>query len=849
VTPERWQQIKVVLDDALEREGSERALFLAEACRGDDELRREVESFAASETEIGDFIETPVFRIRLEEVEPLAVGQRVGAYRIVREIGRGGMGAVYLAERADEFEQRVAIKLVRRGMDTDEIVRRFRSERQILAHLDHPNIGKLFDGGTTEDGRPYFVMEYVEGRPIDDYCDDRKLPVRARLELFRQVCAAVHFAHQNLIVHRDLKPGNILVTADGVPKLLDFGIAKLLDPDQDLYALTRVDLRPMTPEYASPEQVRGETITTASDVYALGVLLYVLLTGHRPYRAAPRDPQGLARAICETDPLRPSSIVGRVEEVQRADGSVATVTPESISRVREGDERLLRRRLAGDLDNIVLKAMQKEPGRRYASVDQLSSDLGRHLQGLPVVARKDTLGYRTRKFVGRHKAGVALAAAVLLLIVGFSVSVTVLWQRAVHERQRAVREGQRTQAVSGFLEQLLSSSNPRQSHGETVTARELLDRGVQEIDRGLRDQPEVRADLMETMGRAYHSLGLYEQARPLLEEALRLSRQTRGRDDLFIAQDLWNLAGDLFDLGKKADAEPLIREAVSIQRARGETENIDYAKGLNNLGEFLEDRGDFAQAEADFKESLAIKNRLPTVDEKDIATSLNNLGKLYDTQGEYAAAEPYYQRALAMRRKLAGGRPDPDLATSLGNVASIQQEKGDLAGAEANYRDALAMRRKLYQDPSPKIAGSLNNLGYVLTLERKFSDAEACYREALSIAALPKFDPWMRATFLRNLADAQLSEGKAAEAEVEAREALAVFRAKRPTHWRTADAESVLGGCLAAQGRFEEAERLLLESYPRLKEDKGDGAKHAAEAKQRINDLYKAWGKPEKMMS
>jgi tetratricopeptide (TPR) repeat protein len=525
------------------------------------------------------------------------------------------------------------------------------------------------------------------------------------------------------------------------------------------------------------------------------------------------------------------------------------VTPESISRVREGDERLLRRRLAGDLDNIVLKAMQKEPGRRYASVDQLSSDLGRHLQGLPVVARKDTLGYRTRKFVGRHKAGVALAAAVLLLIVGFSVSVTVLWQRAVHERQRAVREGQRTQAVSGFLEQLLSSSNPRQSHGETVTARELLDRGVQEIDRGLRDQPEVRADLMETMGRAYHSLGLYEQARPLLEEALRLSRQTRGRDDLFIAQDLWNLAGDLFDLGKKADAEPLIREAVSIQRARGETENIDYAKGLNNLGEFLEDRGDFAQAEADFKESLAIKNRLPTVDEKDIATSLNNLGKLYDTQGEYAAAEPYYQRALAMRRKLAGGRPDPDLATSLGNVASIQQEKGDLAGAEANYRDALAMRRKLYQDPSPKIAGSLNNLGYVLTLERKFSDAEACYREALSIAALPKFDPWMRATFLRNLADAQLSEGKAAEAEVEAREALAVFRAKRPTHWRTADAESVLGGCLAAQGRFEEAERLLLESYPRLKEDKGDGAKHAAEAKQRINDLYKAWGKPEKMMS
>ncbi len=842
MTPERWQQIKAVLDGALEREGPERAVFLEESCRGDDELRREVESFAASETEIGDFIETPVFRIRLEEVVPLAVGQRIGAYRIVREIGRGGMGAVYLAERADEFEQRVAIKLVRRGMDTDEIVRRFRSERQILAHLDHPNIGKLFDGGTTEDGRPYFVMEYVEGQPIDDYCDDRKLPVRARLELFRQVCAAVHFAHQNLIVHRDLKPGNILVTADGVPKLLDFGIAKLLDPEQDPYALTRVDLRPMTPEYASPEQVRGETITTASDIYSLGVLLYVLLTGHRPYRGAPRDPQGLARAICETDPLRPSSIVGRVEEVQRADGSVATVTPESISRVREGDERLLRRRLEGDLDTIVLKAMQKEPGRRYASVDQLSSDLGRHLQGLPVVARKDTLGYRTRKFVGRHKAGVALAVAVLLLIVGFSITVTVLWQRALREQQRA-------QTVSSFLEDLFSVSNPSQSHGETVTARDMLDRGVQKIDTSLGAQPELRADLMETMGRAYRSLGLYEQAGQLLEGALRLDR--RGRDDLTFAQDLQNLAGVLHDKGKDTEAERLVQESLAIQRRRGATQSLDYAKGLTNLGEILEDKGDFAQAEAGLKESLAIKNRLPTVDEKDIATSLNNLGKLYATRGDSATAELYYRKSLEIRQRLAGGRPDPDLATSLGNFGSFREDRGDLASAETFYREALAMRRKLYPDNSnPKVAYSLGNLGQALTAEGKTSEAENCLREALKLAdEIHGFSPSIRATILRHFAAVLLRENKPAEAEAKAREAYIVFRTKDPTNWRTADAESVLGGCLAAQGRFKEAEPLLKESYPLLRNDKGEGAKRAEEAKQRINDLYKAWGKPEKMVS
>src|SRR5690349_10671392 len=263
VTPDRWQQIKAVLNDALERETALRTAFLDDACQGDDELRREVDSLLASEAEIGDFIETPVFRIH-GDTQPLAVGQRIGAYRVLCELGRGGMGSVYLAERADEeFEQQVALKVVRRGMDTDEIVRRFRSERQILAHLDHPNVAKLFDGGTTEDGRPYFVMEHVEGRPIDEYCDDRKLSVRERLELFRRVCSAVHVAHQNLIVHRDLKPSNIVVTEDGTPKLLDFGIAKLLDPSEEELALTHANVRPTTPEYPTPEQVRREAITTA----------------------------------------------------------------------------------------------------------------------------------------------------------------------------------------------------------------------------------------------------------------------------------------------------------------------------------------------------------------------------------------------------------------------------------------------------------------------------------------------------------------------------------------------------------------------------------------------------------
>jgi serine/threonine-protein kinase len=842
VTPERWQQIKIVLAGALDREDGDRTVFLDGVCREDADLRREVESLLATERELGDFIEIPVFRIHPEGAgPPLAVGQRIGSYRIVREVGRGGMGSVYLAERADqEFEQRVALKVVRRGMDTEEIVHRFRAERQILAHLDHPNIAKLFDGGTTEDGRPYFVMEYVEGRPVDEECDARKLATAERLELFRTVCAAVHFAHQNLIVHRDLKPGNILVTADGKPKLLDFGIAKLLDPNQEPFALTRADLRMMTPDYASPEQVRGEAITTASDVYSLGVLLYVLLTGHRPYRALTQAPQDLARAICESDPPRPSSVVARVEEVKRSDGSVQALTPESVSSVRDGEERTLRRRLSGDLDNIVLKAMQKDPQRRYASVDQLSNDLERHLHGLPVVARKDTLGYRTRKFVGRHPGGVAVAALLLLLILGFSITATVLWQRAVRGERRA-------QTVSSFLEALFRSPDPDNAHGDTVTAKEILDRGVKNIGHGFENQPELKADLMETMGRVYRSLGLYDSAWPLLEQAVELHRKVLGNDDLRVAHEMQNLGNLLHDKGKLVDAERLFSQALDIQLRRKATNTLEYAMNLTNLASVLEDENQFDRAGQLYERSLAIKQALPGTDRKDVARSLNSLGKFYTAQGKYTVAAPYYVKSLNMRRELAGNRADKELATSLGNMCLFLEDHGDLNDAERYCRDALVMRQKLFSGANPKVANALSNLGTVLQAKGDLKNAESRYREALemAIATLDSKNLY-RGIYLRNLASVLLVEKRIGEAEADAREAAAVFHSQETPTWRAADADSVLGGSLVAQGKFQEAEPLLIQSYPILLKDPGDGAKHAEEARQRIVDLYTAWGKPEK---
>src|SRR5262245_11797032 len=395
MTPERWENVEDIFNAALDRSIDEREAFLTEACGDDPSLRRQVEYLINCYEQAGDFIESPAGRHdspMRDEAATLQfdamVGRRVGAYRIVREIGRGGMGAVYLAVRADDqFRQRAAIKLVKRGMDTDFVLRRFRNERQILAALNHPNIARLLDGGATDDGLPYFVMEYIEGMPIHRYCDTRRLTIAERLKLFRQVCAAAHYAHDNQVIHRDIKPGNILVTEDGTPKLLDFGIAKILDPElaADTIDPTVTALRLMTPEYASPEQARGEQVTAATDQYSLGVLLYELLTGHRPYRLRSRAPHEIARIISEEEPEKPSDIVTRAREMTASDGKrTIALSPEDIGRDRGSSPDELRSELARGLDDVVMRALQKSPQQRYASTQDLSHDINRYLQGLPV---------------------------------------------------------------------------------------------------------------------------------------------------------------------------------------------------------------------------------------------------------------------------------------------------------------------------------------------------------------------------------------------------------------------------------------------------------------------------------
>jgi serine/threonine-protein kinase len=504
-----------------------RQAFAEQTLGGDAEALREVLSLLRADARARGFLELPL-------VEPAAggaaeaqgaawIGKRIGPYRLVGKLGEGGMSTVYLAEREDEqYRRQVAIKVVRSAFAGEDQLRRFRAERQILASLDHPGIARLYDGGATEEGLPYLVMEYIEGEPIDDFCDRRRLTIAQRIELFRAVCSAVHYAHQNLVVHRDLKPGNILVTTAGLPRLLDFGIAKLLTPELlPAGPVTTVAwLRLMTPYYASPEQILGKPVTTGSDVYSLGLLLYKLLTGRLPRRFAGQAPAAIERVVTEEEPEKPSAAVGRGGR----DGPEGPPTPEAgqleaVARARGVRPAQLRRLLAGDLDTVVLSALRRDPQRRYGSAEQLSEDLRRHLEGLPVLAHPDSLPYRAGKFLRRHRLAVGAAAAILLLAVGAAVAFALQSARLARERDRAERERVKAQRVAEFLEEVFSLSHRADPRIEPMTALEVLERGARKLDQ-MGDQPQIQAALMHTMGRIYRDLGRFEQAAPLLERAL-----------------------------------------------------------------------------------------------------------------------------------------------------------------------------------------------------------------------------------------------------------------------------------------------------------------------------------------
>jgi eukaryotic-like serine/threonine-protein kinase len=798
-----WLRRDRLLAEALEQPAPARAAFLDRACSGDAALRETLEQLLAAAEEPDGFLDAPAVELAAGLVADWAEGQgdgaapdlapegrRVGPYRLLEKLGEGGMGTVWLAERADgQFEQRVALKLVRTGMASEEVRRRFRRERQILASLNHPHIARLLDGGVFAgpDGeeQPYLVMELVAGEPLTAYCERRRLPVEARLALFAEVCEAVRYAHGHLVVHRDLKPSNVLVAEDeeGRPsvKLLDFGIARLLEEED---AGTRTLLPRLTPEYAAPEQVRGEAATTATDVYSLGVVLYELLTGRRPYGFARLTAAEVERVVCEWEPERPSAAVAQASRFADAE--------------RTAEPGALRLRLRGDLDAVVLKALRKEPAARYATVDALLEDVRHHLAGRPVAAHAPTAAYRARLFVRRHRWGVAAAAAFALLLMGFS-AVTAVQSRQIRvERDRARSEAGKATRVTDFLLSLFEANDPNVARGDTLTAGELMARGLREAE-ALRSQPEVQAEMLEVIGRTYDRMGRLDLAAAPLEEALALRRRLHPESHPDLARSLFLRAATASDLGDYGRAEPLFREALALQR--------DVLRP-----------GDPA-----------------------LGATLYGLAGLLHFQGRQAESDTLFRQAVHIFRRLPAAPEDPETVGYIKDVAGYLHYSRSYADAEALYRQAVRMQEAYYGEAHPALAETRFLLADVLFRTHRYPESERLYRRGLDVA-LPSLDErhFVVRQGLRGLAQTAYHQGRYAEAERLLRRVLDA----NPGHEWTGAAGPLLdlGQVVAEQGRLAEAEPLLQESLRLRREELGDGSAFVAEGLVALGRLARLQG-------
>jgi serine/threonine-protein kinase len=797
-----WPRLDAAFQGALELPAGQRAGFLDRECGIDTDLRAEVDAMLAADE--------PHHALRIErlvrdehavwpEPDPF-VGILLGAWRVIAPIGLGGMGTVYLAERADgQYEQRVALKLIRGSAQQPRTSARFKAEAYILGRLSHPNIARLLDAGFTPEGSAYLVMEHVDGNAVTTHCDAYRLTVEERLRLFRVVCDATQHAHQSLIVHRDLKPSNIYVSRTGDVKLLDFGIAKLLESDHPLANQTTHEMRALTPAYAAPEQLRGELVTTAADVYVLGAVLYELLTGQRH---SSDDPHGDAARDFPKVPLAPSVSVRRRFTAKNDEERIALA--QAAAARRTTPSRLVRR-LTGDLDRVVLKALQPEPRRRYHSAGQLADDIDRLLDGRPVVAQPDTLTYRARRFIGRHRVGVSMVAALCVIAVSFAV-VTALQARAVAaERDRARLEARRAERVSTLVTDLFKLAEPAVGRGDTISARELLDQGSHRIALEFQDDPLTQAALFKAVARVYGNLGLHDAAIGVLQRALALERTATGEATLAQADTLHLLADRHASKNAYATAESQYRDALALRR-RLHASDAELATTLDSLGWTLGLVGKFDEARALLEESVAIRRKAPGPPGNDLVAGLYRLGLLLHRSGEVARAETLFREAADAGRKIS--EPSPAKVTNLLELASVVADfDHEPAKAEPLYREALSMARAIYPSDHQDVVTCLNELARNLLNLKKTPEAEAVAREGMAMAQRLYGDRHDATVIAwRTLASVLRAQGRLNETEQLLRRALtearALFGEGNPSMLIVS---RTLASVLEQQGRFKDA--------------------------------------------
>jgi serine/threonine-protein kinase len=857
----RRNRIDEIFSAALDLPDGERESYLAVACKDDTSLRNAVRRLlAASEApchalEPGKAHQGPLWDQLAAELingRSIVTGDRIGVYEIICELGSGGMAVVYQARRADgQYEQEVALKILKEGRNSKDLTLRFQQERQILASLNHPGIARLIDGGVTRDGRPVIVMEQVDGEPIDAYCDRHRLTVEERLQLFVEVVRAVHYAHQNLVVHRDLKPSNILVTGDGQVKLLDFGIAKLLDHEARRTAApaTRSSVRVLTPEYASPEQVRGGPITTASDIYQLGLLLYELLCGSRAYRLQGHTPSEIERMICDQEPIPPSAATGVAKNAGKNGRQ-----PQRISDLRQTRPERLRKRLSGDLDTIVLMALRKEPLRRYGTVEQLGQDIERHLAGRPVSARRVTFGYRLCKLIKRHTVAVAGSLSMLLLIAAVIFFYT---SRLADERDRAQLEAEKANQVSTYLEGLFQATDSFQSRGEEISTAEMLDQEVQRVATELEDQPDLQVEMKILLANIYCRLGMFDNAGELLEQVVSTRSQLAGDQQLASASSLTRLADIYFNQGRFEEAEPLYQQAIISYEKVLDSEDLrladarwglaelylrwsrypeaevllkqivtvrelhlgkDHPAVIESLASLLFVQEHFFEAEPLYRKALEAKRRMLGSDHVDVALCLRLVGWTAGARGHWDEAERYHREELAILEHSFGPN-HYDLGYTLQRLANCAEVRGQLQEASELFERALKIQRATLGPDHPSMAATFHSLARFKAAIGDFSAAEELELRAISIYQEAYGDAHtVVAPLFNNLAYFALVRGQEAETDAYCRRALEILE---PRGGRSTTVATVLDtqACLNInQGRLSLAESQLTRSIATLEE-------------------------------
>lgn len=727
LSPEQWEQVSPYLDQALALSGEQRVAWLRSLEEQEPRLAALVKDFL----EEGRVAEEEHFLEQSPASVPVAAGlagQIIGVYRLVSPIGQGGMGTVWLAERADgRFERRVAIKFLRFSLATAGGTARFLREGRIVGRLAHPHIAELIDAGVTPSGEPYLVLEHVEGEQIDEYCDQHKLDVEARIKLFLDVLSAVAQAHANLIVHRDIKPSNVLVRKDGEVKLLDFGIAKLLESDGSAASATLLTIQggdALTPQFAAPEQITGGAITTATDVYALGILLYLLLTGQHPAGAEARSTAELVRAIVDTDPARASDTVAAGDRTVVAGNRAST--PERLSR-----------QLRGDLDTIVAKLLKKDPSERYSSVAALAEDLQRYLKHEPVSARPDTLAYRTRKFARRNRVAVALSGLAILALIGGTAGTLIQARTARRERDAAIRERDRADRVADFMTGIFKVSDPGERVGSAVTAREVLDKASNDIDSGLSKDPKLQARMMQVMGMAYMNLGQYSRAQSLFQESVKIGNAALGAEDPETLKTTQLLAWTLFQEGHSGDAEQLQRKVLATRERVLGPDNNDTLSIRSDLANNLDAQGNHAEAEKMEREILESRRRTLGPENAYTIGSMDTLAAILISEKRLAEGEEFENQALTTARRVYG---DENLSTIhyMMNEAAIQGLMGKDKESEASLRQLLELEQRVLRKDQPETAVTMYNLAIEVSKNGKFDEALSLLRQSIDHGLLPR---------------------------------------------------------------------------------------------------------------